>query len=100
MDKYQSEFMNALEVMEVLKKCPLDIFLKVYHKIKGTPGKIVMKKKTHKVTLEQVVNMMNDGFKKMDAKMDAGFKQVNTRIDGIEARLDYNGLKKLPTNYK
>ncbi|MCQ2752778.1 MAG: hypothetical protein MJ206_00735 [Bacilli bacterium] len=96
MEKYESEFMNALKVMEILKKCPLDVFLKVYYKVKGTPGKTVMKKKTKKITLAHVVEMI-DGLR---SDMNTGFKQVNTRIDGIEARLDYNGLKKLPTNYK
>ncbi|MCQ2753067.1 MAG: hypothetical protein MJ206_02290 [Bacilli bacterium] len=91
MEKYESEFMNALKVMEILKKCPLDVFLKVYYKVKGTPGKTVMKKKTKRITIAQLVEKidgLSNGLNSLRSEMNAGFKQVNTRIDGLETRID------------
>ncbi|MCQ2795261.1 MAG: hypothetical protein MJ214_03550 [Bacilli bacterium] len=48
--------------------------------------------------LDELTELVKDGFKRVDTRIDNLEKDVNARIDRIDARLDYNGLKKLPNN--
>ena len=98
---YESKFYDVNETMEILKNCPPDVFFKVYHKYKKEMHPSM---NNHQTALNQVVDMI----KRLDSKVDTGFKQVNDRIDNltddfnsfkqdINARLDYivkaNNLK-------
>ncbi|MCQ2794657.1 MAG: hypothetical protein MJ214_00355 [Bacilli bacterium] len=58
-----------------------------------------MNKSKGKMTLSKLAmavnglaEQMRDGFKRLDAKMDAGFKQVNTRLDYIVKANDLKDL--------
>lgn len=73
-----------------LKNPSPDVFVSVY-----TKKKVEVKPVSHpddKLTLAKLAAMIVD----LKNDMNAGFKQVNERIDNIEKRLDYNGLKPLP----
>ena len=57
-------------------------------------------------SLAKLTEEMRNGFKQVNLRIDnlekdvtslkQDVKDINTRIDKIDARLDYNGLKKLP----
>ena len=109
---YESKLYDASETMEILKKCPPDIFFKLYHKYrKELHPSMNDNHTTLSKRLDALAEEMRNGFKKLDTKMDAGFKRIdnridnlendiNTRLDNVEKRLDYNNLKKLPENSK
>ncbi|MCQ2796238.1 MAG: hypothetical protein MJ213_02865 [Bacilli bacterium] len=66
--------------------------------IKKTRRVMNIEKKTDRITLADI----SRDLAKLNQKVDDGFKQVNARIDQIDARLDYivkaNNLKDSPRN--
>ena len=81
----KSSLVRINKFKEILKNPSLNLQVRVYDEDDNSRGKSMNKLKKEKMTLV-----------KLAEKMDEGFKQVNARIDRIEARLDYNGLKDLP----
>lgn len=93
-ERKEKEDLSLDKFSKLLKNPPQNVYVSIYTKERvevepvGHPSK--------KMTLKQVVEMMNEGFKRLDSKIDTGFKQINDRIDKVEQRLDYNNLKPLP----
>ena len=75
------------KLSEALKNPPQNVYVSVYTKneVEVEP----VKKSSERVTLKQIVEMIN----RLDSKVDAGFEQVNTRLDYI---VKANNLKDLP----
>ncbi|MCQ2795353.1 MAG: hypothetical protein MJ214_04035 [Bacilli bacterium] len=82
---------NMVELKEFLKNLSANLKVPVY--TESEDGAKPVKNTKDRVTLKQVVDIMNDKFQKLEAKVDAGFKQVNDRLDYI---VSVNNLKDLP----
>ncbi|MCQ2794892.1 MAG: hypothetical protein MJ214_01615 [Bacilli bacterium] len=78
---------SMVELKEFLKNPSPNLKVPVY--TENEDGAKPVKNTKDRVTLKQVVDMIQ----KMDDKMDAGFKQVNARLDYI---VGVNNLKDLP----
>ena len=71
------------EVKELLKKMPPNVKIRVYYE--------GMK---NKYTLDQIGDALFEFIKVTNERLN----RIEARLDLIEKRLDYNGLKKLPNN--
>lgn len=86
------------EVKDLLKKLPPNVRIMVYYDDMGKS----------KYTLNQIGDALFEFIKTTNTRLDnltndvnslkQDVKDVNARIDRIDTRLDYNGLKKLPAN--
>ena len=111
---YKSEMHNAKETKEILEKGSPDVFFRWYYKKKEEPdpgGKTVRTSRIDKLEgrMDQFERRMDqfegrfdrieESINKLARIVEDGFKQVNTRIDNLERRLDYivsaNKLKDL-----
>ncbi|MCQ2795234.1 MAG: hypothetical protein MJ214_03415 [Bacilli bacterium] len=81
---------------ELLKNPPPDVDIMLYDKKKEgfNPGGVMKNSNDGKMTLTKLAKIVSDGFKQVNTRID----NLEARIDQIDARLDYNGLKKLPNN--
>lgn len=89
---YESTLYNASETMEILKKCPPDVFFKLYHKYKKELHPSMNNDRTTlsqrmdrlEININQLSKIVTDGF----AELRQDIKDINTRLDGVESRLD------------
>lgn len=79
------EYITQQEFKDLLEKSPSNARFVVYYVSEGRRVKVMKPKKKNRYTLNQIG----------DALM-----ELTKVVKRIEARLDYNGLKDLPKNYK
>lgn len=79
------KYITQKEFKRLLENSPSNARFVVYYVSEGRRVKVMKPKKKNKYTLNQIG----------DALM-----ELTKAVKRIEARLDYNGLKDLPKNYK
>ena len=88
------------EVKELLKKLPPNVRIRVYYDGMGK-SKYTLNQLGNKVdqigdALFEFIKTTNARFDKLEKDFNSFKQEVNEKFDRIDARLDYNGLKKLP----
>ena len=82
---YKSKMHNASQTKQILENDSQDVMFKVYHKVKDKRDGLVKKHKQERMTLTKLAEKMDAGFKQVNSRID----RIEMRIDGIDARLDY-----------
>ncbi|MCQ2791917.1 MAG: hypothetical protein MJ208_00165 [Bacilli bacterium] len=86
------KYITQKEFKRLLENSPSNVRFVVYYVNEGRRVKVMKPKKKNKYTLDQL-GMTVD-------KLVIAVNDLTKVVKRIEARLDYNGLKDLPKNYK
>lgn len=96
--KYKKDRLYLNKLDDVSKNPPPNKYVLIYTDNDEVKPVVKHKKRMNKKKSKYTLDQIGDALFEFIKVTNDNFKQVNTRIDRIEERLDYNGLKPLPSH--